>query len=187
MHKFDSIYLLHGKGGSPEGSVLKLQDALQSIPRSSFKHTEFKRLRMAHAAANVRAEESFAQATSEYAPYFRTGSLVIGISMGGLIAAKIQEASRPDLHVIAISSPTGADNLRLDQKMENRVALYSSRDPFIQGRTSTWPLLAEAYDLMWLTHDTDDHRYSLALLINTYVNEGDLKGEAAQLWAPEPV
>jgi len=29
--KFDSIYLLHGKGGSPNGSVRLLEDALRAL------------------------------------------------------------------------------------------------------------------------------------------------------------
>lgn len=184
--KFPTIYLLHGKGGSPDGSVLKLQEAMQSFPGSPFKTTNFERPLLAHTASNVTAEESFAHAERQYAPYLKQDALVIGISMGGLIAAKLQETTRPDLSVIAISSPTGVDNLRLDKRMPNRVSFYNSADPVIAGRTATWPILAEAYDLVWLTHETDNHRYSLALFIRTYANGGDLKNEASQLWALEP-
>jgi hypothetical protein len=184
--KFSAICLFHGKGGKPEGSVLQLEQALRAIPNSLFKHIPIIRPLLAHTAESVTAEESFEHTSHQYGPYLKTGALVIGISLGGLIAAKLQEVSRPDLHIIAINAPTGVDNLRLDQYMENRVSLYNSRDIIIAGRTATWPLLTSmAYDLPWLTHNIDDHRYSLALLISTYVNGGDLGKEVKQLWGDE--
>jgi hypothetical protein len=70
-----------------------------------------------------------------------TGSLIIGISLGGLVAAKLQETERPDLHVICISSPTHAEEVELAKRMEHRVALYSSADEVISGRTEKWPEL----------------------------------------------
>jgi len=186
MRKFPAVVLFHGKGGKPEGTVKLLEDALRSIPNSVLRAAQFSRPLLAHTAEGVTAEESFAHTEQQYGPFLKTGALVIGVSLGGLIAAKLQETSRPDLHVIAISSPTGVDNLRLDQPMPNRIALFSSKDIVIAGRTATWNMLAsEAYDLPWLTHNTDDHRYSLALLINTYTKGGNLKQEASQLWAIE--
>jgi hypothetical protein len=101
-------------------------------------------------------------------------SLVIGVSLGGMIAASVQEASRPDLSVICISSPTWAHGVRIEKKMPNRLALYSSHDDVIAGRTADWPQLAEAYDLPWLTHQTDAHIPNLYRLLKAYVREEDL-------------
>ena len=81
----------------------------------------------------------------------------MGISLGGLIAAKVQEAGRPDLAVVCISSPTWADLVSLEQSVGNRTAIYSSADTVIAGRTSEWQRLARAYDVPWLTHNTDEH------------------------------
>jgi esterase/lipase len=97
------------------------------------------------------------------------GSLIIGISLGGLVAAKLQELERPDLHVICISSPTHAEETELITRMEHRVALYSSADSVIAGRTERWPQLAAAHDLPWLDHDTDKHKKALAKILCGYL------------------
>jgi hypothetical protein len=100
-------------------------------------------------------------------------SLLIGISLGGVVAAGFQEQARPDLQTIAINSPTWADGLRVERWMENRVAIYSSRDEVIAGRTADWPKLAQAYEFAWLGHDTDPHLKYLVRLIDWYL-EGRL-------------
>lgn len=100
-------------------------------------------------------------------------ALLIGISLGGLVAAKLQEMGREDLHVICISSPTWADGVELQQRLPHRLALYSSHDEVIAGRTSRWPDLAEAYDLPWLSHDTDAHKEPLVHLIVRYMSASD--------------
>jgi len=104
------------------------------------------------------------------------GTLIVGKSAGGLAAAKLQEESRPDLYVICISSPTRSQSgdVKLVEKMPRRVAVYSSTDGVIAGRVERWPLLANAYDLPWLTHDTDAHIDKLAKLIQGYINGEDL-------------
>ena len=100
-------------------------------------------------------------------------ALVIGISLGGLVAAKVQEAGRPDLAVVCISSPTWADLVSLEQSVGNRTAIYSSADTVIAGRTSEWQRLARAYDVPWLTHNTDEHLPWLAPAIAACANDDD--------------
>jgi hypothetical protein len=59
--------------------------------------------------------------------------------------------------------------------VSHRVALYSSQDDVIAGRTSRWPHLADAYyDMPWLTHDTDAHKEALTRLIVAYMSGSDL-------------
>ena len=53
--------------------------------------------------------------------------------------------------------------------MANRLALYSSEDEVIRGRTSQWPRLAQAYDLPWLTHDTDAHKGPLSHIVASFL------------------
>jgi hypothetical protein len=77
-------------------------------------------------------------------------ALVMGISLCGLVAAKVQEAGRPDLGG-CISSPTWADLVSLERSVRNRTAIYSSADTVIAGRTSEWQRLARAYDVPWQT------------------------------------
>lgn len=167
MKRFKGVYLLHGKGGSPNGTVRLLKHAI--IPHIA--GIIFMRPHLAHHDPQVSAEESMEQLLRCDIP---SDLLLIGISVGGLVAASFQEERQPDLHVICISSPTWADGVRLERRDLPRVALYSSSDPVIAGRTALWPLLApEAYDLRWLTHDTDQHLGRLAPALAAYVNGED--------------
>ena len=158
---FETILFLHGKGGSPEGSVNQLQEELRRYyPASTFGEL-FQRPKLLHSSPDILAEESLADLAARNLP---KNAAVIGVSLGGLVAAKLQEQSREDLHVICISSPTWADGVRLETRMPNRVAFYSSQDEVIAGRTTNWPQLAQAFDMPWLTHDTDRHKRALAWL-----------------------
>ncbi len=156
----ENIFLFHGKGGSPQGSVSQLEELLRHYYPSG--NVSFYRPRLLHSDPAVLAEESLAGLASLNIPM---NSAVVGVSLGGLVAAKLQEQSREDLHVICISSPTWADGLRLERRMPNRVSFYSSADEVIAGRAVDWPKLAQAYDFKWLTHDTDTHKAALARLV----------------------
>jgi CheY-like chemotaxis protein len=160
--RFKSIVLLHGKGGSPAGSVSQLEAELRRLLPGNIPADLFQRPKLLHSDPNVLAEDSLADLASRNLP---KNAALIGISLGGLVAAKLQEQDRDDLHVICISSPTWADGVRLEKRMPNRIAFYSSKDEVIAGRTADWPQLSQAYDLPWLTHDTDQHKQVLASLI----------------------
>jgi hypothetical protein len=157
------IYLLHGKGGSPQGSVSKLEPLL----RAAHPEYTYRRLLLPHHDPAFAAEGSVS--------YLREFDLmrdshVIGISLGGLVAAKLQEESRLDLRVACISSPTWADGVRLVQKPANRLSIYSSKDEVIAARVSDWPQLAEARDFPWLTHDTDAHKERICEMLNRWID-----------------
>ena len=109
-YSYTSVYLLHGKGGSPGGSVLQLEALL----RQSFPEPRYERLSLPH------GREKGGQAAERSVDFLRElliepGALLIGISLGGLVAAKLQETGREDLHVICISSPTWADGVELQR------------------------------------------------------------------------
>ncbi|MEO8726717.1 MAG: alpha/beta hydrolase [Acidobacteriaceae bacterium] len=164
---FPVIYLLHGKGGSPSGSVLQLEHEL----RPMLPAVEFLRPLLPHSNSQLPAEDSVEILRKMNPPH---GSLMIGISLGGLVAAKLQEDGRDDLAVISISSPTWADGVALQLRPSHRTAFYSSRDDVIADRVADWPRLADAYDLPWLTHDTDLHKLRLARLIAARATGRDL-------------
>lgn len=166
MTPIQTVFILHGKGGSPEGSSKQIQACLED--QQSELQGLFNRPRLLHSDPSVLAEDSFADLRSMNIP---AHSLVIGISLGGLLAAKLQEGGRRDLPVICISSPTWADGVRLEQNMPNRIAFYSSQDEVIRGRTKDWPQLANAYDLTWLSHDTDRHAQALTRLILAQIRD----------------
>ncbi len=162
---FDNILLLHGKGGSPEGSVKDIEALLRKhYPQKPV--SSFQRPRLLHADGEILAEQSLDELQKRDIP---NGTLVIGVSLGGLLAAKLQEQGREDLRVICLNSPTWADAVRLERRMQERIAFYSSNDNVIAGRTQHWPRLATAFDLPWLTHDTSVHAPELAPLILAYL------------------
>ena len=166
MISVPAVYLLHGKGGSPNGTVSKLQNCLEQ----DWPELKYFRPALPHGNPAVPAEVSV-----EFLRNLplETGSLVIGVSLGGLVAAKLQEESRPDLNVICISSPTWADEVKLLRRAEHRVAFYSVADEVISDRIEDWPGLAEAYEFRWLDHDTDKHLGPLTGLVGSYLR-GDL-------------
>ena len=175
MH-FSAIYLLHGKGGSPKGSVWQLEVELRVCQPNQ----NYVRPLMPHTDPAVLPSVSVQHLRSFDVP---EGALIVGVSLGGLVAAKLQEMDRPDLHVICISSPTHADDTELTRRMEHRVSIYSSVDEVIAGRTERWPELAEAYDFPWLDHDTDKHKAALGLILSAYVQKREVSQEVAKIGA----
>lgn len=153
MWPIPAVYLLHGKGGSPDGTVKKLVHVFEQ----RWPGLEFRRLALRHCDPIISAEQSLVSLAEMDIP---VGALLVGVSLGGLLAAKLQESGREDLKVIAISSPTWADGIRLEATASRRqcLALYSSTDEIIAPRTADWPKLASlACDCGWLTHATDEH------------------------------
>jgi len=170
--RFENIFLLHGKGGSPDGSSMQLEEELRRHCRASgSRNCQFHRPLLLHSDPNIAAEDSLADLRKRGIPQ---NAALIGISLGGLVAAKFQEEGREDVDVICISSPTWADRVRLERRMPNRVAFYSSGDEVIMGRTKEWPRLAQAFDLPWMTHDTEAHKLELAQLAFAYLDGGSV-------------
>jgi len=164
----EDIYLFHGKGGSPQGSVSVLQRALEPM----LPPARYFRPHLLHHDPSLPAETALAALPELKIP---SGAVVIGISLGGLVAARLQETLRPDLSVVCISTPTWADGVRLERSMPARAAFYSSNDEVILGRTAEWPSLATAFDVPSLSHDTDRHVELLARLIKAYLNKEDVR------------
>ena len=155
------------KVGSPQGSVRKIEE----IIAQNWPGLDFVRPQLPHSDPRVLAEESVDFLRYQEIPQ---NALIMGISLGGLAAAKLQEADRPDLQIIAISSPTWADGVSLAERIERRLAFYSSKDSVIAGRVDEWPKLASfSRDLNWLSHDTDQHLTEIARLFDWYL-EGKL-------------
>lgn len=163
-----AVYLLHGKGGSPNGTVKKLATGLEQ----RWPGLEFVRPLLPHSVPEAPAEASVDSLLQMQIPQ---GALLVGISSGGTVAAKLQEVGRDDLKVMAISSPTWADDVELETRAERRLAFYSSRDEVIASRVGAWPdLTAFARDFAWLDHDTDRHLRYITRVFDWYL-EGTLR------------
>ena len=140
---------------------------IESILSQHWPGLEFRRPTMPHSDPSVLAEESVEFLQSLEIPQ---GALLLGISLGGLVAAKLQELDRPDLQVMAISSPTWADAVRLETKQNRRLAFYSSKDAVIAERVDDWlKLAAFSRDLDWLSHETDQHLKYIARIFDWYL------------------
>lgn len=158
-----AVYLLHGKGGSPNGTVKKIETVLER----HWPGLEFFRPLLPHSDPESPAMRSVDHLLGMHIPH---GALLLGISLGGTVAAKLQESGRGDLKVISISSPTSADSVDLERQVDNRLAFYSSRDEVIASRVFGWPRLASFNrDFDWLTHQTDRHLKRLVRLFDWYL------------------
>jgi pimeloyl-ACP methyl ester carboxylesterase len=177
--RLKKIFLLHGKGGSPEGSVRDIEAGLR-VQFPDHPSDLYCRPRLLHADGAVLAEQSLEALRALKIP---DGAVLIGISLGGLLAAKLQEDGREDLRVICLNSPTWADGVTLERRVPDRLAIYSSSDDVIAGRTANWPRLAMAFDLPWLTHDTSMHANELTPLIVAYLQNQSVPHAIAKVEA----
>jgi len=190
--KFDKVYFFHGRGGSPKGSVSKLAQIL----RSAYPDLMVFLPALPHSKFESSPKDSLQHVMDWYVPTFNEKTLVVGVSLGGLIAARAQELARTSFTTFSICSPTSAaytinnvtamEVVELEKKMENRVALYSSTaDDQIKGRCENWPDFTDlAIDVPWLVHDVDNAKYAVSYAISTFMQGKDLRKELRELFNP---
>jgi pimeloyl-ACP methyl ester carboxylesterase len=99
-------------------------------------------------------------------PFELEGCLLIGLSMGGLLASLLAQRQGAGT-VMALDAPDRLSRgLGLDPHQPfDLVAVFSSQDdPIIRGRTSRWSQLTPyAFDIPGLSHDHDAQRGTLLL------------------------
>lgn len=178
--KFPRVYLFHGQCGSPNGTVLEIEAVLQS----AYYGTKFERPLLPHARPEVTAGQSLDWAVLQYRKEIVPDSLIVGVSMGGLIAARLQELSpNLNLSVITLMAPTWMDDVKLEEKLENRIALYSSLDKSLVGNRDNWTSYARAFDMPMLAHhDLDLCKYATCYLISCFMQGKDMTKEVNQLF-----
>lgn len=172
--KFKNVYLFHGRAGSPNRTSLTLEKLL----KAQFPEVNFIRPLLKHSDGEVSAKDSFRDAASRMS-MVEPGSLIVGVSMGGLIACALQERfPLHNLSVFTVSSPTSMPTLSLSgEKVYNqRVALYSSLDPVVGERVADWPNLTNlAFDVPWMkSHNTEDQKVQVAMAIAAYMSGNNL-------------
>lgn len=171
---FEHVYLLHGKGGSTEGSVKLMEDILAPMLASDQQPPRFHRFSLKHSDPSVLAEDSYADLCKDSSAISH-GSLLVGISLGGLIAAKLAQDLRPDLKVVALSSPTSLDGLSLEPKENNNLyALYSSSDEVIEDLADWEPYTPFDFDVHWMKNHNIDHQiYMVCFVLFHFVHTLD--------------
>lgn len=164
------IFFLHGKGGSSNGTIRILRDAMLphlAVP-PQIALLDF---------PSATADEYYA-AVLAIADKFPAGSMLVGVSLGGLVAAKLLQDHRPDLTVVTLASPAFADGITLTkQTIPNLYALYSHNDPVIGDRANWSDYTSEHADVNWMAdHNLDPQKNRIGLLLADFLVHRDFNG-----------
>jgi pimeloyl-ACP methyl ester carboxylesterase len=163
------IFFLHGKGGSSNGTIRLLRDAMLPCLTDPPPITllDF---------PSGSAQEYYA-AVLAVADQFPTGSMLVGVSLGGLVAAKLLQDHRPDMTVVTLASPTHADGLSLTKRITpNLYALYSHNDPVVGDRTNWADFTDDNADMDWMAdHRIDPHKSSVAFVLADFIDHGSFR------------
>jgi pimeloyl-ACP methyl ester carboxylesterase len=161
------IFFLHGKGGSSNGTIRILRDAM--LPCM----TNPPHITLLDFPSNT-ADEYYA-AVLAVADKFPDGSMLVGVSLGGLISAKLLQDGRSDLTVVTLASPTFADGIALTNRITpNLYALYSHADPVLGNRTNWGDYTTDHADVPWMSdHNLDPQKNRIGLLLSDFIEHGD--------------
>jgi alpha-beta hydrolase superfamily lysophospholipase len=182
--RFRGHYLLHDRG-TPEvverlaaimATRVHTDDDFFKLPQPPY---EFKE--------DASALESYRWLSSYLLPETPCNSVLFGIGLGGLLAAKLQEdypAKR--LSVVAVNAPLYEGSISLSSLVSNRVAIYSSAYTPIAGRCDWGRYAGQAYDVPWLQHGIKNTKYGLAYLLTAYMQIENLAYEVASFTDPAP-
>ncbi len=140
--RFKMVYFLYDWLNDKE------TDAVYDLVKAVHPNVQFMTLCTPQDIEKVQWEEWFGYIR----PFLLGGALIVGIGKAGTVAAYLQERfSAFNLSVIAINSPTNLEEIFIT-KHPNRVALYSSHYPTIEGRCDWQPLADNSFDVNWLRY-----------------------------------
>jgi pimeloyl-ACP methyl ester carboxylesterase len=176
--RFKEVCLIHERGGAPDGIVQRLQELLER----NYKKISYNRPLLPHSNPHIRAERSL-EWMDNFTPFLPRGILLVGIGLGGLLAAKIQEMHPElDLSVFAVCAPTELDFVKLEKKVDKRAALYSS----VMRECRNWPeFSSQAFDVPWLAFNPNPVKHSVAYLLACYLRGWNIEKQVRTLF-PEP-
>lgn len=170
------IYLLHDKGGSPNGTVLQFE----AIIHDKFYDRRFERPLLPCASPQVSLVEALDWLVFTYRKEILPESVLVGLGAGGLLAARLQELSpNLNLRVMAIASPVSEDGVSLWEFNAARTALCSG-----EKQEADWEKHAGAvFNLPMLSPgDLNLCKFALSSLISSFVREEDIYTALVELF-----
>jgi pimeloyl-ACP methyl ester carboxylesterase len=180
LSRFAGHYILHDRG-SPDDTD-KLADIMAKKLGTDYYF--FKRPQPPYEFnEEVSSTVSYRWLTTYFLPDTLINSVIFGVGLGGLLAAKLQEDyPARNLSVVAINSPTTEGLISLTGSVKGRVALYSSVYPTL----TDWAKFApQVYDVPWLQHGIKNTKYALAYLMSAYMKQEDVSSQVAAVSGTE--
>jgi hypothetical protein len=184
--RFKCHYLFHDRGDTTNGLVEKLENiVIQTADKSGCTEPLFKRPPLPYGfKEDGSALESYRWLRTYLIPELITNSVIFGIGLGGLLAAKLQEDFlSTGISVVAFNSPLIEGAVGLSGALvRNRVGIYSSGYSPISDRVAQWPGVAsQVYDVPWLQHGAALPKYAISHLIASYMKTESIAAEIEAL------
>ena len=115
-----NVCIVDGMIWSPKSTTHRIEELLRQ--RITRLNVRIQRLYDKN-GQNLPAEQVLGEFDDLHLP---EGSLVVGTGIGGILASAYQDLKRPDLHVIAICSPSSLEDISLKANFKKRVELTSA-------------------------------------------------------------
>jgi pimeloyl-ACP methyl ester carboxylesterase len=179
LSRFAGHYILHDRG-TPDDSD-KLAEIMSKKLGTDYYF--FKRPQPPYEFnEDVDVELAYRWVKTYFLPDTLINSVILGIGIGGLLAAKLQEDfPARNLSVIAVNAPTAEGSISLEESPEGRVALYSSLYSPLASHCDWSNYATQAYDAVWLSHGIKNTKYALAYLLSAYMRQEDISTEYASV------
>jgi len=184
--RFKCHYLFHDRGDTTNGLVEKLENIIiQTAGKAGCDEPLFKRPSLPYGFnEDGSALNSYRWLRTYILPELITNSVIFGIGLGGLLAAKLQEDFLSSgVSVVAFNSPLIEGTVGLNGTLvQKRVAVYSSNYYPISDRVTQWPGVAgQVYDVPWLQHGASLPKYAISHLIASYMKTENIASEIEAL------
>lgn len=184
--RFTAIYLFNDREAA---TPVALSEKLESVVTQKIPEVRFNKPGMPHVVSpTATADQSLQWLSKNFLPSLLQNSLIVGIGLGGLLAAKLQEMlPQKKASVLAINAPLFDCNVSLSAvRLPDRVSLYSSLYEPIRDRCLLWPQVAEAYDVAWLQHHLTYAKFATGHLVAEYIKDEAIANDVAAISCTKP-